>query len=120
MDDAYMDKITNKKSGTKYLLVAVDVLSRYLRVQPLKNRYATTVKIVFLKMINIDDPLSFPNKIWVDQEKEFTGVFAKFCADKKIEVYHTYSEPKSCVAERFNRVLKSIINKNFEHSGSFR
>ena len=58
-----MDKITNQKSGTKYLLVAVDILSRYLRVQPLKNIYATTVKDVFLKMINIDDPLFFPNKI---------------------------------------------------------
>ena len=37
MDVAYMDKIANHNNGVKYLLVAVDVLSRYLRVQPLKT-----------------------------------------------------------------------------------
>ena len=83
MDLAYMDKIANEISGTKYLLVAVDVLSRYLRVQPQKNKYATTVKDAFLKMIIIDDPLSIQFKIWLYQGKEFKGVFAKLCADRK-------------------------------------
>ena len=40
------------------------------------------MKDAFLK--NIDDPLSIPIKIWVDQGKEFKGVFAKTCADEKI------------------------------------
>ena len=35
MDVAYMDKLAKHNNGVKYLLVAVDVLSRYLRVQPL-------------------------------------------------------------------------------------
>ena len=106
-----MDKIANENSGTKYLLVAVDVLSRYLRGQTQENKYATTVIDAFLKMINIDNPLSMPNKICLDQGKEFKGVFAKFSADRKIEVYHKYSESKSCVAERFISTLKSIIYK---------
>ena len=40
MDVAYMDKIAKHNNGVKYLLVAVDVFSRYLRVQPLKTMYA--------------------------------------------------------------------------------
>ena len=37
MDVAYMDKIAKHDNGLKYPLVAIDVLSRYLRVQPLKT-----------------------------------------------------------------------------------
>ena len=37
---AYMDKIAKHNNGVKYPLVAVDVLSRYLHVQPLKTMYA--------------------------------------------------------------------------------
>ena len=70
-----MDKIANRNSRTKYVLNAVDVLSRYSSVQRLSNRYATTVKDAFLKMINVDDPLTILNKIRVDQKKEFKGVF---------------------------------------------
>ena len=53
-----MDKIANQVSATKSRSVEFDVLSRYHRVQPMKNRFATTVKNGFLKILNIDDPLS--------------------------------------------------------------
>ena len=70
-------------------------MSRYLRVQPLENRYATTLKDVFLKMINIDDPLPNPINVWVDQGKDFKGVFAKFCVEKKLKfTIHTVN-PKA-------------------------
>ena len=40
VDVAYMDKLAQHNNGIKYLLVAVNVLSRYLRVQPMKALYA--------------------------------------------------------------------------------
>ena len=40
VDVAYMDKVAQHNNGVKYLLVAVDVLSRYLRVQPMKALYS--------------------------------------------------------------------------------
>ena len=49
MDVAYMDKIAKHNNGYKYLLVAVDVLSRYLRVQPLKTMYAKDCVEAFKK-----------------------------------------------------------------------
>ena len=49
MDVAYMDKIAKHNNGVKYLLFAVDVLSRYLRVQPLKTMYAKDCVEVFKK-----------------------------------------------------------------------
>ena len=49
MDVAYMDKIAKHNNGVKYLLVAVEVLSRYLRVQPLKTMYAKDCVEAFKK-----------------------------------------------------------------------
>ena len=38
VDLAFVDKLAKYNSGVKYLLVAVDCLSRYLRVEPLKTK----------------------------------------------------------------------------------
>ena len=51
VDVAYMDKIAHHNNGVKYLLVAVDVLSRYLRVQPMKALDAKDAVEAFKKMI---------------------------------------------------------------------
>ena len=49
VDVAYMDKVAQHNNGVKYLLVDVDVLSRYLRVQPMKALYAKDVIEAFKK-----------------------------------------------------------------------
>ena len=51
VDVAYMDKVARHNNGVKYLLVAVDALSRYLRVQPMKALYAKDAVEAFKKMI---------------------------------------------------------------------
>ena len=54
-----------------------------------------------------------PNKIWVDQGSEFYNKYFKdFLKINNIEMYSTYNEGKSVVAERFIRTLK---NKIFKH-----
>ena len=49
VDVAYMDKIAKHNNGVEYLLVAVDVLSRYLIVQPMKALYAKDAVEAFKK-----------------------------------------------------------------------
>ena len=51
VDVAYMEKVAQHNNGVKYLLVAIDVLSRYLRVQPMKALYAKDAVKAFKKMI---------------------------------------------------------------------
>ena len=46
-----MDKVAQHNNGVKYLLLAVDILSRYLRVQPMKASFAKDAVEVFKKMI---------------------------------------------------------------------
>ena len=54
-----------------------------------------------------------PNKIWVDQGIEFyNNSFKDFLKINNIEIYSTYNEGKSVVAERLIRALK---NKTFKH-----
>ena len=54
-----------------------------------------------------------PNKIWVDQGNEFyNNSFKDFLRTNNIEMYSTYNEGKSVVAERF---IKTLKNKIFKH-----
>ena len=54
-----------------------------------------------------------PNKIWVDQGGEFYNkLFKRFLKINNIEMYSTYNEGKSAVAERFIRTLKNKICKH--------
>ena len=54
-----------------------------------------------------------PNKIWLDQGSEiYNNTFKDFLKINNIEMYSTYNEGKSVVAERFIRTLKNNIFKH--------
>ena len=68
---------------------------------------------LFLSFRKIISKERKPNKIWVDQGGEFyKNLFKRFLKINNIEMYSTYSEGKSVVAEIFMRTLK---NKIFKH-----
>ena len=53
------------------------------------------------------------NKIWVDNGSEFyNNYFLKWLKKNDVEIYSTYNEGKSVVAERFIKVLKNKIYKH--------
>ena len=53
-------------------------------------------------------------KIWVDQVSEFyNNSFKDFLKINNIEMYSTYNEGKSVVAEGFIRTLKNLFQKMF-------
>ena len=119
LDIAYIEKISKFNDGYKYLLLPVDVFSRKIRVQPLKDKTSKSAASALMKRIDFGK-LDFPIKILVDQGKEFQGEFAKFCASNAIDVYHSFSETKSCMAERYIRTLKTLLYKFFEEQQTFR
>ena len=47
IDLAYVDKLAHCNENIKYLMDGVDCMSRYLRVQPLKSKYATSTAEAF-------------------------------------------------------------------------
>ena len=110
VDLANMQSLSKYIKGMKYLLCAVDLFEKYACVVPLKDKKGVGIVNAFQKIISEGKK---PNKIWVDQGSEFyNNHFKKFLKINNIEMYSTYNEGKSVVAERFIRTLK---NKIFKH-----
>ena len=87
------------------------MFSKYAWVVPIKDIKGTSTVNAFKKTIS--EGRRKPNKIWIDQGSEFyNNSFKDFLKINNIEMYSTYNEGKSVVAERFIRTLK---NKIFKH-----
>ena len=114
-DLALVDKLAKYNRNVKYLLVADDCLSRYLRVEPLKTKYATETAKAFRNMIKHKQP----QKVWVDDGTEFLGAFKTLCNKRGIHLYNTFSERKSAFAERNIRSLKKIIYRYLEEKWTY-
>ena len=53
-----------------------------------------------------------PNKLWVDQGREFYNKIMKEWLDNNILMYSTHTEGKSVIAKRFLRTFKARICRN--------
>ena len=102
--------------GIKYLLCAIDLYSKYAFVIPLKDKKGISIVNAFNKIIKQSSRK--PNKIWVDEGGEFcNNVFEKWLSDNNINMYSTYNEGKSVVAERFIGILKNKLYKHMTATG---
>ena len=110
IDLAYVDKLADYNKNIKYLMAAVDCMSRYLRVQPLKSKYATSTAEAFKQKIKKKQP----QKVWVDKGTNFKGPFKILGEEKGIKTYTTESEKNSIFADRNIRSLKNLIYKFLE------
>ena len=116
VDLAYMQSLSRKNKGIKYLLCAIDLYSKYAFVIPLKDKKGISIVNAFNKIIKQSNRK--PNKIWVDQGGEcYNNVFEKWLSDNDINMYSTYNESKSVVAERFIRTLKNKLYKHMTAAG---
>ena len=116
VDLADMRLLSRRNKGIKYLLCAIDLFSKFAFVVPLKDKRGVSIVKGFEEII--DDSSREPNKIWVDQGGEFYNkVFKNWFNDKGTEMYSTYNEDKSVVAERFIRTLKNKLYKHVTSIG---
>ena len=99
VDLADMQLISKYNKGSRYLLCAIDLLSKYTFVVPLKDKKGATIVNAFQSIL--DNSKRKPNKIWTDQGSEFYNThFKKWLKDNNIEMYSLHNEGKSVVAER--------------------
>ena len=116
VDLADMQSLSRENKSIKYLLCAIDLYSKYAFVIPLKDKKGIIIVNAFNKIIK--QSIRKPKKIWVDQGGEFyNNVFEKWLSDNDINMYSTYNEGKSVVAERFIRTLKIKLYKHMTATG---
>ena len=82
------------------------VFTKYAWVKPLKNKEGKAVLNAFIEIVN--EPNRKPNKLWVDQEREFYNkIMQEWLDNNDILMYSTHNEGKSVFAERFVKTLKA-------------
>ena len=117
-----MSLISKFNKGIKYLLCVIDLFSRFASVVPLKNKKGDSVLKGFQSILKNSGKAKHsdrkPNKIWVDYGSEFcNNKFKKFFLKNDIEMYSTFNEGKSVVAERLIKTLKNKIYKHMTTIG---
>ena len=116
VDLADMSMISKFNKEIKYLLCVIDLFSRYAWVIGIQDKKGASIVNGF--KIFLDSSKRKPSRIWVDHGSEFyNNNFNKFLQENDIEMYSTFSEGKSVVAERFIKTLKNKIYKHMTSIG---
>ena len=105
-------------SGLRYLLVVVDVLSRFLFVHPLKNKEEGSIIKAFDYIFNNSSRIC--SRLRTDRGLEFTSQkVGRYLKSKGIIHYLTHQETKASFAERAIKVLKQKIYKYIDHKSNY-
>ena len=97
--------LSQHNDSCKFLLVCIDVVSKFAWVEPIKSKTGKSMVGAFSCVI----VKRSPKRLQTDRGKEFLhALFEKFLKSKNINFLTTYNdETKATVVERFNRTLKS-------------
>ena len=110
-DLAFVHDVAKENDGVNYLLVVIDVFSKYVWVRPMKNKTAYSLLEAFDCILSEGRK---PEKLRTDKGTEFLNkTFQKYLKKKNIHFYTANNEPKASVVERVNRTLKSKLYRYF-------
>lgn len=117
-DLADVSNIASHNDGYKFLLVLIDIFSRYLFIVPLKNKHHQNIvdglKLVFQKRRK-------PNTLRTDKGSEFKNRWVKaFLKKEGIHAIYTQNETKANYAERVIRTMKNLMYRYFMKNRIYR
>ena len=97
----------NDNDGYKYLLVVIDIFSRYAWVEPIKDKTANEIVQAFNKIISEG---RIPRRLRTDGATDFTSKkFQDYVKSKKIVHFTTHGVKQANYVERFIKTIKSKI-----------
>jgi len=115
IDLAYYGK---QNDSNNYILLAIDIFSRYTWLRPLKTKSSENV-IPALK--NIIDEGRKPTALRTDKGKEFTNVaISKFYKEEEIHHYVTFNDTQANYAERCIKTIKTKIFRYMKKNNTHR
>ena len=103
-----MQKLSKWNKGYKYLLMVLDLFSKYGWIVHLNTKTGSEVSDAFETIFRQNKP----KKLWFDKGKEYYNKNVKdLLAKNNIEIYSTENEEKSSLCERWNRTIKEKMYK---------
>ena len=111
-DLADMKAFSKENDGFTFILLVIDIFSKYGWMMPLKNKEGKTVATALKKIFKERKP----EKMWVDKGKEFYNKDVK----DSVTLYSTENEEKSSIVERWIRTMKEKMWKYFTDNNSYR
>ena len=93
----------------KYILVIIDVYSRYVQVKPMTSRENP---VIIKNIISIFEKIGYPYRLQSDNEfatKEFIDLMDK--CNVKLSFSNPYEINKNAIVERVNRTLRDLLKK---------
>jgi hypothetical protein len=111
IDLADLNNVSGFNNQYRYLLVCVDVYSRYAFVKPLKTKSSKNVANKFEQILQEENEV--PMKIHSDEGTEFTLIKRDIAKKYGFSLFHTYNrETKAVHAERFIQTIKAMIARS--------
>ena len=116
MDDVWasdlidLRDLSRKNSGFKYILMIIDVFSKYGWAIPLRTKTGEEVSRALESLFQKEKC----KKLWVDRGREYYNQHVLALLKKNnIQIYSTHNDEKCSVVERWNRTIKTKLWKYF-------
>ena len=106
LDLVDMGKYGNKNKGYRWILTAVEILSRYaFAISVYRKDTENVTKAVDLLLENFKKRFdNYPNVVQFDEGKEFYNVGVRdLLKSHDVNYFSTKSDKKAAIVERFNR-----------------
>ena len=117
-NSAFVQDVAKENDGMYYLLVVIDVFSKFLWVGPMKYKTAHSLVQAFDSILSEKRK---PEKLRTDKGTEFINEsFQQYLKKQGIQSYTAMNEPKATVMERVNCMLKSKLHRYFTGVNSLR
>ena len=107
--------LSKKNSGFRYILMVIDIFSKFGWSVPLKTKTGKEVASALRTIFKENKPA----KLWVDKGREFYNRdVAELLKKNNIEIYSTNNDEKCSVVERWNRTIKTQLWRYFSANGT--
>ena len=111
-----LQTLSRKNSGYRYILMVIDIFSKYGWSVPLKTKTGKEVAGALQKIFKENKS---PAKLWVDKGREFYNKDVSALLKKNdILIYSTNNDEKCSVVERWNRTIKTQLWRYFSANGT--
>ena len=117
-DVGYMEKYSKENRGYKYILLTIDVFSRFVSMRPLVRKTGKSVERAFQEILT--ETRRKPDQIRTDKGTEFIDKgFRNFLKKQDIKYFTSDNELKSNYAERAIKTIKSKLFRYMTAKNTF-